>query len=170
VNSKKWRRQVLKMVEEVGRRFTRPDEDWAPVVLMDTAEGVVAAGVACPKGALPGAVASAFRKFRPEKAAFVLSAWTVHVTQEEGPLRDLAGRRRGAGGRRDGRGAWASPGSPEWPLSAVLAGNHRFPDPAALTATAAPGWRVSGAFGGPAAQARLGPGGGQAIESVKVGK
>ena len=91
MNAKRWRKHVLHIVRQVGRTFTRPGDDWAPTLLLLTAEGeLVPALLRCPKEALPLAVLSAFREFRPERAAFVLSGWSVHVEGQDPALLQLA--------------------------------------------------------------------------------
>lgn len=40
-----FRHWTLSSVEEVGRRFTRPDEDWLPVLILRTARGGIIASI-----------------------------------------------------------------------------------------------------------------------------
>ena len=76
----KKRERILRSVEAVGRQFTKPDEDWVPMLLLETAKG----GQIVPlqtddKQALPRMIAQLFKQLRPTFAALVLSAfcWAV---------------------------------------------------------------------------------------------
>jgi hypothetical protein len=73
------RQAVLDVVRAVGNKFTRPDEDWVPVVLLYDGETMHVAPLPLTedsdKDALPALMIEAFRKFQPTFAALVLSTW-----------------------------------------------------------------------------------------------
>jgi hypothetical protein len=88
-----FRKKVLQNVEEVGRWFDEPDDDWGMALLLDCADRFNVCVLAVPaedKHRLPAIVAGLFREMPPRHAALVVSAWTVELpASTPGPMVDL---------------------------------------------------------------------------------
>ena len=76
--------EILEAVRKVGQGFTKPNDDWMSMLILDPEHGqrmLIAVPFGCPDDkehfarALPGI----FRQSRPTFAAFVVSAWKVEI-------------------------------------------------------------------------------------------
>lgn len=86
-------RSVLEAVEEVGNRFTDPDDDWMPTLMLfrQQSKNIFMMPDMTPmvKVALPYYIADLIQEVRPEYAAIVLSTWQVK-TRQDSPMHDTS--------------------------------------------------------------------------------
>jgi hypothetical protein len=91
----RFRDYVLDSARAVGAGFTKPNEDWMPVLMMDNGMKilVVALGDVMrtrqTKSLLPGMLLGLFTTKKPAQAALVLSGWHVQLRQDD-PLAELS--------------------------------------------------------------------------------
>ena len=85
----RFRRYVLESVQEVGRHFTKPDDDWIPLLIAASGKKVTIVNLVDlfrDKGskAMGGeALALVFLKLRPHLAALINSAWSVRIAKDD---------------------------------------------------------------------------------------
>ena len=75
---------VFDAVKSIGKLFTRPDDDWSPIMLLETKTGPVITALsfdsADSKEAFAIALPSLLRKLGATLMALVVSAWTLYTT------------------------------------------------------------------------------------------
>jgi hypothetical protein len=87
------RNHVLRSVEDIGKEFTKPDDDWLATLLLHNADGLQIVPVhfqsVQEKDNFVKVVMGLFRHFKPHFASMVTSAWMRKV-DAKGPMADLA--------------------------------------------------------------------------------
>jgi hypothetical protein len=91
----KFRTLILDTAADLGKTFTKPDDDWGPALFLWTAKGLSVSDLAGlfynndTKDRAAPALATLFRRTKPTLAALVSGAWQ-HRIEADGPLAGLA--------------------------------------------------------------------------------
>lgn len=85
----RFRRYVLECVADIGKTFTKPDDDWRPLLVMVAGKRVQIVLLLdlfrdeTTKSLGEHVLVEMFLKFKPDLAALINSAWTVHISQDD---------------------------------------------------------------------------------------
>ncbi len=103
----RWAQTILGGVVEVGKRFTDPEEDWAPVLFTEGADGrmdiygIEPPRDAADKEAMARAVRQVISRGGPARAALVLSAWARRLDAADPALENKIAHYQRHGVRSD---------------------------------------------------------------------